>query len=254
MSALGSESMNYVHPLEVRGQQLPSLMAARNSFYLSLTRTSGYSLGNFTQRNIMPLFLEKHEFYSYSHEGYMSTLTGLFKSNIGIMPILLEHQNLFQRIKLNITRKIVVLNYWNHINPTPVNVYLLPGVVSELKNFWTGKRRTISEYEMSVIKCKELTKVVDTNVNVELLTNNLAPYIAIYDHIDPFSLNNITDNEKEQIKRELRFWGRVFRHLGFIWFLYFVSMLLSYHFTGTPHYMALGIIIQLILYLFDVIV
>jgi len=254
MSSLGSDSMNYVHPLVQRGQQLPGLMAARNSFYLSLTRTSGYSLGNFTQRVIMPLFLEKHEFYPFNHEAYMSLLNGEYKSNIGIIPVYRNRDNYFQfliDLQFSLCRTMVVLKNWNYVDANPVIVHLLPGVVSELKNFWTGKRRTVTEYEMSVIKCKELTKVVDTNVNIELLTNNLAPYLAIYDHIDPFSLNNINPNELFRIKESCRLWGRIFRHLIMISIIYYCTYYISMHFTETPYLIIIGVIFQIWMSYYD---
>jgi len=222
MSALESDSMNFVHPMELRGENYPTLLAARNSYYLSLNRTSGYSLGQFTQRVIMPLFLEQHNYFNYGPSFYMSKLDGQYHSNIGTLPHYRERNHWFQDVHdlYHAFKAVVIILYnWNYEEPSHTEVQILPGVVAELKNFWTGKRRTINEYELSVIKCKELTKVVDADVNVELLTNNLAPLLALYDHTNVYEIHGISHDEVTIVKDEARgYW---------VWFKWkFISLLL----------------------------
>jgi len=242
MSALESDSMSFVHPMIIRARRLfPALLAARNSFYLSLNRTSGYSLGQFTQRVIMPLFLEKHEFYPYDLSFYMSKLDGHYQSNLGIMPRYRNRNHWFQFVYdviFAFEQIMIVISNWNYTEPQPIVVHILPGVVSELKNFWTGKRRTITEYEMSIIKCKELTKVVDTNVDVELLTNNLAPLIAIYDHASIFDQHLIdVDEVKNHIKNSMKLTLKFISILFMVWM--FIGLIM-YNIKHKPWRILLG--------------
>jgi hypothetical protein len=165
-SALPGDNEGYVHPSvrDAVAMQLPNL-ASRNVFYIKLSRTSGFTLSHFSNRNITPLFTQRITLYKlpYSYYHY-----------------LLGDCSQFIPKGLVIETWAEWFYFYCYGDVAKFKISILPSVVSELNQFWVGRIHSLADFQVSIIRCRELTNNIDVEPNLITRTLMYAPISVLF--------------------------------------------------------------------------
>lgn len=123
----------------------------RETVYVTVSRTSGSSLQNFTDRVRVPLYLEEHDLTRLS-------------------TIVLQGRN-----------RLFMGEFYSamSVRANSTSVLLLPNVVSDLRSWWARHKYKREEYDACLIRCTELLASVDADASLIEFTTKWAPIIAV---------------------------------------------------------------------------
>lgn len=140
------------------------VLAGRNALYLKLNRTSAYTLTHFSTRVITPLFLERITICRTTKNNFQIFLPHIYIDQ----SLIIETDSLYDQIVAYLFGSFQT-----------EDIHILPAVVSELQSFWQGRILTKADFEVSIIKCRELLNNVDVESTVMLRTLIYAPIHAV---------------------------------------------------------------------------
>jgi hypothetical protein len=166
-SSLPGDTEGYVHP-SVRDavvMQLPNL-ASRNVFYIKLSRTSGFTLSHFSNRNITPLFTQRVTLYKLPYSYYHSLLGDCRK----FIP---------QGLIIQTWSEWFYFYCYGDVDKFKLSI--LPSIVSELNQFWVGRVHSLADFQVSIIRCRELTNNIDVEPNLITRTLMYAPICVLFE-------------------------------------------------------------------------
>jgi len=172
---IGEDRMDFVqHPL--------ALTVNRNHFYLQLNRTSGYTAAGYNRRLIFPIMSEIVIIPII--DAWLCSI--LLNGSNGSQLLLCQPVFLYKRTNwlfdFLISVYIMLTSHWyiQSLYDGTKEVWLLPSVVDDLQQFWSNKARTIENFDVSVIRCRNFLVEVDEYPTIISHTLDCAPLAALF--------------------------------------------------------------------------